>query len=88
MFCHLRCRCWCCHAQELRQLQSSASSAALDAQREAAAQQADQSAAAAAESAQAAAAAALHAAEVRAALLEGQVEVVEQERDALLKQVR
>lgn len=76
--------------QELRQLlqqQSSASSAALDAERAAAAQQADESAAAAAESAQEAAAAALHAAEVRAALLEGQLEVTEQERDALLKQV-
>jgi hypothetical protein len=78
------------HVQELRQLlrqQSSASSAALDAGRAAAAQQANESAAAAAESAQEAAAAALHAAEVRAALLEGQLEVAEQERDALLKQV-
>lgn len=72
--------------QELRQLlhqQSSASSAALDAERAAAAQQADESAAAAAESAQEA----LHAAEVRAALLEGQLEVAEQERDALQQQV-
>lgn len=77
--------------QELRQLlheQSSASCAALDAERSAAALQAEESAAAAAESAQAAAAAALHAAEVRSALLEGQLDAVEQERDALQQQVR
>jgi len=80
-----------CCLQELRALlhqQSTASSAALDAERAAAAQQADESAAAAAESAQEAAAAALHAAEVRAALLEGQLEAAEQERDALQQQVR
>lgn len=70
------------------QQQSTASSAALDAERAAAAQLADESAAAAAQSAQAAAVAALHAAEVRAALLEGQLDVAEQERDALQQQVR
>lgn len=76
--------------QDLRQLlqqQSSETSAALDAERAAAAQRVDESAAAAAASAQAAAAAALHAAEVRAALLEGQLEATEQERDALQQQV-
>jgi hypothetical protein len=76
--------------QELRQLlhqQSSASSAALDAERTAAAQQADECAVVAAASAQAASAAALHAAEVRGALLEGQLDSVERERDVLARQV-
>jgi hypothetical protein len=40
------------------------------------------------DAAQAAAASALHAAEVRVALLEGQLQVVEQERDLLQQQVR
>lgn len=81
---------WCMFSQELRQLlhqQSSASSAALDAERSAAAQQADECAAVAAASAQAASAAALHAAEVRSALLEGQLDSMERERDALARQV-
>lgn len=95
----VKCACWqtcrtpvglCVPVQDLRQLlqqQSSESSAALDAERSAAVLRAHESAAAAAESAQAAAAAALHAAEVRTALLEGQLEVTEQERDALQQQV-
>lgn len=81
---------WHLCLQELRQLlhqHSSASSAALDAERTAAAQQADECAAVAAASAQAASAAALHAAEVRGALLEGQLDSVERERDALARQV-
>jgi hypothetical protein len=80
----------CCH-QELRQLlqeQSCESSAALGALRAAAAQEAEETAASAAEAAQSAAAAALHAAEVRAVLLEGQLEVTELERDELQQQVR
>lgn len=67
--------------------QSTASSAALDAERLAAAHRADSSAAAAAQSAQASFASALHAAEVRCALLEGQVQMAEQERDKLQEQV-
>jgi hypothetical protein len=77
--------------QELRQLldkQAAESSAALSAERLEAAHKAEGSAAAAVDAAQAAAASALHAAEVRVALLEGQLEVVEQERDLLQQQVR
>lgn len=55
--------------------------------RDAAAQHLDQAAASVADEVQAAAASALHAAEVRAALLEGQLEVTEQERDELHQQV-
>jgi hypothetical protein len=77
--------------QELRQLlnqQAAESSAAISAERFEAARKAEGSAAAAVDAAQTAAASALHAAEVRVALLEGQLEVVEQERDLLQQQVR
>lgn len=77
--------------QELRQLlgkQAAESSAAISAERLEAARKAEGSAAAALDAAQAAAASALHAAEVRVALLEGQLDVVEQERDLLQQQVR
>jgi hypothetical protein len=79
------------NSQELRQLldkQAAESSAAISAERLEAARKAEGSAAAAVDAAQAAAASALHAAEVRVALLEGQLEVVEQERDLLQQQVR
>jgi hypothetical protein len=77
--------------QELRQLldkQIAESSAAISAERLEAARKAEGSAAAAVDAAQTAAASALHAAEVRVALLEGQLEVLEQERDLLQQQVR
>lgn len=79
-----------CLLQELRQLletQSAASSAALSQERVEAARRAGDSAAAAVEAAQQAAASALHSAEVKVALLEGQLEVMEQERDMLQEQV-
>lgn len=82
---------WChCFLQELRQLlekQSAASSAALSNERLEAARRAEDSAAAAVVAAQEAAVSALHAAEVKVALLEGQLDVMEQERDMLLEQV-
>lgn len=82
--------CCCVYLQELRRQldkQAAESSSALTAERLEAARKAEGSAAAAAEAAQAAAASALHAAEVRVALLEGQLEVLEQERDLLQQQV-
>lgn len=76
--------------QEVRQLlqeQSSESSAAMDALRAATEAQAHEAAATSAETAQSAAAAALHAAEVRTALLEGQLDASEAERSELQAQV-
>lgn len=77
--------------QELRTLldhRGAEAASALAAEREQAASNADEAAAAATSAAHAAASDALHASEVRSALLEGQLEALEAERDALQKQVR